>query len=427
MLIEFTTRNFRSFRDEATLSLVAEKLKNNPKETFPLYKEIDLLPVAGVFGPNASGKSNLFKALFFFKLAIENTNYLNMPIYSIPLFQPFMLDEKSSSKSSYFQIVLWDKKSSTEYRYGFEITKKAILSEWLIESSKAKKNITTKTLFTREGDVIKVHNSMVNNPGTLLKEVHPHGLALTVFAQLANPTSSKIFNLIRDNLFISDGTFDLQHLLQVAFEILHKNPQYKALLLSFLKNADLAISDLALNRNLMDKSQLQQFMKVMPTGLADAMGTQEMYSMQILTSHKIHGTDKVAPFEMAEFESVGTQRMFGLGAILMQVLDKGGTLVIDEFGNSLHPFLSKEIIKIFQSKKQNPNNAQLVFSCHDTFLLSSKGPNLRRDQIWFTEKDKTEAAKLHSLAEYKTKKELEVAKNYLEGRFGAVPVTTFED
>jgi AAA15 family ATPase/GTPase len=98
--------------------------------------------------------------------------------------------------------------------------------------------------------------------------------------------------------------------------------------------------------------------------------------------------------------------MFGLGAILMQVLDKGGTLVIDEFGNSLHPFLSKEIIKIFQSKKQNPNNAQLVFSCHDTFLLSSKGPNLRRDQIWFTEKDKTEAAKLHSLAEYKTVEEI---------------------
>lgn len=407
--------------------MVAESLKNNPSETFSPTKDLDVLPVAGIFGPNASGKSNMLKAIFFFKIAIESTNYLNVPIVSNPLLQPFLLDEKSSKKPTYFQIVLWNKETKSEYRYGFEVTKKEILSEWLIESSKANKNVTTKTLFTREASKITVHKSMDKNPDELIKKVHPNGLALTVFAQFANPSALRVYNLIKDKLFISDGTFDLMPLTQIASEILHKNPEYKSLLLTFLKSADLPIVDLNLDRKQLDESQLQQMMQVMPKSIADAMSKQDIFSNKIQTSYKIYGTNKTVLFDLAEFESIGTQRLYGLGAIMLQVMDRGGTLVIDEFGTSLHPFLSREIIKMFQNKKLNRNNAQLVFSSHDTFLLSSKGPNLRRDQVWFTEKDKTEAATLHSLAEYKTKKDLEIAKNYLEGRFGAVPVTTFED
>src|SRR6266487_2618455 len=103
MLIEFTTKNFRSFRDEATLSLVAESLGSNDTYTFHIRNDFELLPVAGIFGPNASGKSNLLKALLFMKLSIENTNYLNMPVFAHPLFQPYMLDNNSKNEPSFFQ------------------------------------------------------------------------------------------------------------------------------------------------------------------------------------------------------------------------------------------------------------------------------------------------------------------------------------
>jgi AAA15 family ATPase/GTPase len=427
MLIEFTTKNFRSLKDEATLSMVAEKLKSNKQDTVSLSNDVDLLPVAGVFGPNASGKSNLLKALFFLKIAVEHTNHLNVPVFSNPLLQPFKLDKNSDLKPSYFQIVLWDKNTQSEYRYGFETTKKKIVSEWLTKSSKVSKNVTEKELFTREGSEIKLHKSMDKKPESLINKVHPNSLALTVFAQFANKEALTVFDIIKDKLFISDGTFDLHQLLNIAFSILRENPSYKDRLLEFLKESDIAIENLKLNKSIVEKGALEQMIKGMPPGLAENFTNQDVFSEQILTSHKVYdGSGKMSSFEMSDFESTGTQRLFGLGTILLQVLDRGGVLVIDEFGNSLHPFISREIIRIFQNKKLNPNNAQLLFSSHDTFLLSSKGSNFRRDQIWFTEKDKKEQGSLHSLAEYKTKSDLKIAKNYLEGRFGAVPVTTFE-
>lgn len=426
MLIELTIKNFRSFKEETTFSMVAESLKSNTN-TFSTEYGLTLLPVAGIFGPNASGKSNLFKAVSFIKWAVENSNYLNSPVYSNPMLQPYKLDTKSAKKPSFFQIVLWDKKTNSEYRYGFEVSKTEIVSEWLFLKSKSGTKYTTKELFTREGNNIKVSKSMDKKPTDLANRVHPHALALTVFATLANSTALNVFELIKDKLYISDGTFDLGMLKDISFDILMENPHLKSPLINFLQSADLSIANIDYKTAAYSQKQIDNIKKLLPDELHNFFGSEGIAPQkQILTAHKIDGSDELATFNMEE-ESLGTQRLFGLGVLILSLMEKGGTIFIDEFGASLHPFISKAIVHLFQSKKTNPNNAQLVFITHETFLLSSKGANLRRDQIWFTQKNTKECASLHSLAEYKTKNDLEIAKNYLDGRFGAVPVTTFED
>jgi AAA15 family ATPase/GTPase len=130
-------------------------------------------------------------------------------------------------------------------------------------------------------------------------------------------------------------------------------------------------------------------------------------------------------FKLGDHESVGTTQLFGFAAVVLDALDYGHTLMIDEFGSSLHPFISSAIVKQFVSKKTNRNGAQLIVFTHESYLLSKKS-DLRRDQIWFVDKNEREETTMRSLAEYKTRNDYEVAKNYLEGRFGALPRLTFD-
>lgn len=425
MLIEFTAKNFRSFRDAATLSLEAEPLRD--RNELPLVADgTRLLPVAGIFGPNASGKSNIVKALFFAKWAVENGTSLNRPLTSHPHLQPFLLDKTTQKKPSYFQFILWDDENETRYRYGFEATKKEVTAEWLEESRKVKSRFASRMLFTREKQIIKLHKSIQKNAEDLKEKVLPNGLALTVFAQFANEPSLRVYGLIKDRIFIYEAVIDL---LQQAFQWCEENPDFKHRVEEFMKGADLGIGGITLSKSPVDPKAMDA---IIPPTLRALLGEpQGAFSTQVLTEHKIYGSGRSAEsqkmlFNLTEHESLGTQRLFGFAALVLRAVDSGATLIIDEFGNSIHPFISKGIVDIFSNQKINKRKAQLVFCSHETYLLSNKGPGLRRDQIWFTEKDEKERATLHSLAEYKTRKDFEISKNYLEGRFGAVPIVTFK-
>ena len=159
------------------------------------------------------------------------------------------------------------------------------------------------------------------------------------------------------------------------------------------------------------------------------------FNYRIRSQHSIYDDEgnkleKNREFNFGE-ESLGTQKIFALAVILLNALNNGEIVVFDELGSSLHPFLTKKIVELFQSPKSNKYGAQLIFTSHETFLLTKRTLNnkldLRRDQIWFADKGTNEASALRCLSEYKTKKEYELAKRYLEGRFGAVPVLKFEE
>ena len=166
MIIEFSVKNFRSFRELATLSLEAEPLKTGKSNLFSTEFKTKLLPSAGIFGHNASGKSNLVKALAYMQWAMLNSDYLNQPTTKSPLLQPFLLNLESCKDPSFFQIVLWDAEKKTEYRYGFEISGERVVSEWLETVTKVKKNRRRREIFLRNSqEFLKLDESMKESVG----------------------------------------------------------------------------------------------------------------------------------------------------------------------------------------------------------------------------------------------------------------------
>jgi AAA15 family ATPase/GTPase len=430
MIIEFTVKNFRSFKDEATLSLEAEGLRSSKVDVIKTDAG-NLLPAVGVFGPNASGKSNLTKALMFMQRAVRNTDTLNNPTTQDGRLRPFLLDKASAADPSFFQVVLWDDEEKAEYRYGFTINNKSVVSEWLDVSAKDAVQRRRRSIFIREGQNFDIHRLMAKELRPRAEQVSETGLALATFAQLNSPLALRIVSLLGEpNLIIYDGATEMN--LIRALERCRTDVAFKKRVISFLQQADLGIRELAINEVSIPADAFKKFPASVRKFIKENADDYDFDKTYLFfTAHRLHGkSDKednnLVAFNLQEDESLGTQRFLVLACLLFEALEKGAIFVLDELGASLHPFLTREIVNLFQNNKTNPNMAQLIFCSHETYLLS-KHSEMRRDQIWFTEKNDKEESSLRSLAEYKTRNDFEVAKNYLEGALGAVPVTRFPE
>jgi AAA15 family ATPase/GTPase len=423
MIIEFSVKNFRSFRELATLSFEAESLKTGENCLIATGSEIKLLPAMGIFGHNASGKSNLMKALAFMQWAMLNSDYLNQPTTKFPWLQPFLLNAQSGKEPSFFQIVLWDSENNSEYRYGFEIDSETILSEWLEVKAKVKVKRSKRMIFLRKGQsFLELDDSIKDTVGHLINNVRPTALALTVFAQFADPISSQVIKLInRPNFLIVDG--EGMDPIGYAMQQYHEKPDIALRVLQLLKKLDLGIQDLKVIREPFTEAHL----KTIPNELKP-LASQSSHVFRAVTTHKMYGSSEKGTsveFDFNNQESFGTRRLFGLVTLVLQILDIGGIFVLDELGASIHPFMSREIVRLFQKHDTNPKGAQLIFCSHETYLISN-WVGLRQDQIWFTEKNAEEETVLRSLLEYNMRSETEFEKNYRQGRFGAVPVIRSE-
>lgn len=423
MIIEFSTKNFRSFKELATLSLEAESFKTGESSLISTDFKLDLLPTVGIFGHNASGKSNLIKALAYMQWAMLNSDYLNQPTPNSPLLQPFLLNIKSCKEPSFFQIVLWDAENQAEYRYGFEITTENVVSEWLETCAKVKKNRRRRMIFLRKGQkFLELDESIKDSVGHLVNNVRPTALALTVFAQFADPISSQVIKLMdRSHFMIVDG--GALDPMGYAMQQYYEKPELASRVLQLLKKLDLNIQDLKVIREPFTDAHL----KAIPDELK-SLFNQPKDVFRAVTRHKMYGgttgKNHDVEFDFNNQESFGTRRLFVLTTLLVQILDIGGVFVLDELGSSIHPFMSKAIVALFQNHETNPKGAQLIFCSHETYLLSNQ-VGLRQDQIWFTEKNEQEETILRSLLEYDMRSDCEFEKNYRQGRFGAVPVIWF--
>jgi hypothetical protein len=418
MLIEFSIKNFRSFRDLTTLSLVAESLKTGKDCLILDDFDTALLPVAGIYGPNSGGKSNIIKALAYMQWAMLNSDYLNKPSTQHIFLQPFLLNENSSKEPSFFQIVLWDSQSKTEYRYGFEISPENIVNEWLEKKSKVKTKRSKKIIFLREGQEFSVlDDSIKDKVEHLITNVRPTALALTVFAQFAEPVASQIIQLMSyTNFLIVDGSN--ADPMGVALQHYNEQPEVAIRVLQLLKKLDLGIQDLKVVKEPFNDA----LMKGIPSELKHLFTYPKEVLRAISTHKKYHsGKDALVEFDFNKQESVGTQRLFLLMMMIIPILYKGGVFILDEFGSSLHPFMCREIVALFQNPQTNPNGAQFIFCSHETYLMSN-AVGLRQDQYWFTEKNSFEETTLRSLVDYNIRSEYEFEKNYRQGRFGGVPV-----
>jgi AAA15 family ATPase/GTPase len=416
MLVNFRVENFKSFKDFTEFSMEATKLKNLPENTFKKHN-ISLLKSAVIYGANASGKSNLKIAMETMQAIIKdsiNTEKMNKYPHA-----PFLLDSQTEKEASIFEMEFIIEEIL--YRYGFSIsTKGVIYKEWLHQKNLLAKIKRENLLFRREEDTF--HLGTLFKEGKLLEDkTRPNALFLSVVAQFNGAIATKILEWFSQVNILSN--IRSREFEEYSFQML-EDEGFKEKIVSFIKSADIGIYDIEKKKLSLDDLELsKEELNVIPEEVIKDI--QENGLSTINTLHTQYDKEKkftkLKTFKLT-VESEGTQKLLALSAPILDTLLGGKTLIIDELDNSLHTELVRAIIQLFNSKETNPNNAQLIFTTHDTNLMNQK--IFRRDQIWFTQKDIYGASELYSLIEYgkgKTRDDLALEKNYLEGKFGAKP------
>ena len=377
MIIQFTIGNFLSFKEQSTLSLVASALKEIqvPAEDIIFNvgtSGLSLMKSAVVYGANASGKSNFIKALEFFKWYVINSS------------KDIQAGERVNIES--FRL-----NSLTANRYGFEADNSLVHSEWLYQKAN-KKRAKEIELFYREKDNFDIHTKFVVGKELAGKRmVRANALLLSVAAQFNDPTAVEIMKWLNDTTIIS-GSNDEKIWNTATIQL--DDIKMKQRIVEFSRYADLGIENIEKIDNAI-------------------VSTHTQYDEE---GHEV----KTITFPFRKNESEGTIKYFSLAYPIIDALDNGKRLIIDEFDSKMHPLLTCRIIALFNSKETNPQNAQLIFTTHDTNLLSAN--IFRRDQVWFTQKDRYGATELYSLAEYKVRNDASFEKDYLSGKYGAIPI-----
>ena len=428
MLIQFSVGNYLSFKEIVTLNLVAANINElEESNIFRINKEISVVKSAGIYGANASGKTNLFRAIQFMRSFVVNSSKESQAKEKIDTI-PFRLNTESMRSPSFFEVlfVIEDQK----YRYGFEISQEKVFKEWLFFTKIAKENV----LFEREGDRINLDSRFKEGNG-LQQKTRNNALFLSVVAQFNGEISQKILHWFQ-NLNVISGLRDESYR-GVGINLLKTSQDADFSLASkafskMISEADLSIEDFKVSEFEIDASTLPREMpiEVKREFLKTLKGKK---SLKILTGHKKYDAENklngIEYFDFEEDESEGTKQYFRFAGPIIDTLHYGKVLFIDELDAKLHTILTSTIVKLFNNKETNPKNAQLVFTTHDTNLLACK--ILRRDQIWFTEKDNFASTDLYSLVEYKIEKEgsesvkvrndASFEKDYIRGRYGAIP------
>lgn len=408
MMLEFRVGNYRSIRDEVVFSFVAssdKKLLGNLTPT-GLKGLPYVMKSAAIYGPNASGKSTLLNAMHYMRAVIAESATL-MQLGQTFNVQPFRLDQDFIAKPSSFEVsfIL----GGIRHQYGFEISPERIVEEWLLVYKTAKpqqwfRRVFNQTLQSYEYDF----SSHLIGPRKLWQEAtRPNALFLSTATQLNSELLGPVYRwLVEQPVHLGAGLSPLPEYTTALLQ----NDSGKSAVRDFLQSADISIAEI----RTVPRQGFHQNIVFGPEGTQVTSEEKELLIPQF-----VHQTDKgSASFELHE-ESQGTQRLYALAAPILEVLEQGRILIVDELDSSLHPLLVRQLIKLFNNPGVNRKGAQLLFTTHDTSLLDKT--LFRRDQIWFTEKNKDQATCLYPLLDFSPRETEAWEKGYLIGRYGAVP------
>lgn len=400
-LLQFTVGNYRSFHQARTFSMVPSSIQDNPKECVVAEGHYRYLTAAAVYGANSSGKSNLVMALATMKRMVLNSVKLND--HDFLFYDPFLLAEDSGNQPTHFEIVYLDA-DETRVRYGFDYTLRQIEREWLFISKKNKKELP---YFVRDEEGIGVDEMLFAEGIGLEERTNDNRLFLSLVAQLGGTISKNVLDFFNSGYNVISGLNSQGYEGLTERQFLNKEAE-SVDALQFFKDLQLGFIDIETDEHEIEKGRK---------------------AIDVFTMHNIYNKDGEITgkqrFRFDYCESQGTQKLFELAGPLFEALRHGRLLVMDELDAKMHPLISQHIIKLFSSEKTNQHHAQLLFTTHDTNLLSSH--LLRRDQIWFTEKDKAESTDLYSLMHIvlpdgtKPRGDGNLERNYIKGRYGAVP------
>lgn len=401
-LLKFSVANFRSINTKRTISFVASSIKDEPRENVVSHGRIRYLRTCAVYGANSSGKTNLMMAMGLMTIMLRDSAKLNDGD-ELP-YDPFALSTTSTSKPTFFEVSF--AKDDFKYRYGFEYDENTIVSEWLYSCGMSSSK--EKVLFIRTSEGIAINEIDFEEGAGLESKTNDNRLFLSLVAQLGgeNTISKNVMAFFKDFNVISG-------LANVGYDDVTKE--------AFAEKTVEAESAMKLFKDLR-----LGFHDVWAEEIKDDNNKQEI---RIYTKHPIYNKNgkarKSAFFSMDYMESEGTKKVFELAGPIVNTLLLGRILVIDELDAKMHPLISQHLVNIFNDPEKNKNNAQLIFSTHDTHLLSAS--MLRRDQIWFTEKNEREETDVYCMMDIllpdgsKPRSDSNLEKNYILGRYGAIP------
>ena len=396
MLIRFSFKNFKSFKDENCLDMEATSLKEHEYNIAKIDNG-EYLKVSAIYGANASGKTNVLQAFDYMKkrILVSDDSKKNSPIDEENVYS-FMINNDPIALE--VEILA---KNNKIYKYGFELVKDNIISEWLYEKRVNK----FYSIFERENNNIKM---MKDNKLSKLANIDERTLFLNIYSKIDkdNEDFNNVYDWFVNSTYLDLGNPDFEGIIdkRVSLKIL-TDENYKKELLKFIKTFDAGIEDI----------------NTIPDSVEAVKNNNGIVNIKV--THKgENGEEKTFPFYL---ESNGTRKMFYLFDFFIDVLKNGMVLFVDELDVKLHPLLTRYIINLFHNSDTNKGNGQLIYSTHDTVNLNKD--TFRRDEIWFAEKDKDGISTIYSLADYKindvkVRNDATYNKDYLSGRYGAIPI-----
>jgi len=412
MLVEFRTKNFRSLRDEQVLSLVASTdktlLDTHALDT-GLKAAPHLLKSAVVYGANASGKSNLIKALQYMRGVVLESAAMQ-PGQTFDRLHPFKLDATSGSLPTEFEVTFI--LDGVRYQYGFAMNTQRIVSEQLLVYKAFKPQRWFERHFDAESGkyVYEFGPSLKGAKNLWEGATRPNALFLSMAVQLNSETLRPVFDWFANRLVILNEQSPLSP--QFSVQMLKQEAQRKAIC-EFLRAADISIADIEVATK---QAMVHSIRFDLATGKRDDEAGEQ--AVDEVKFHHITEHGK-AVFDLMD-ESSGTRNLLFLTGPILDILNKGLTLVVDELDTSLHTLLVQALVRMFHRPEVNTGGAQLVFTTHDTSLLDAYGL-FRRDQVWFVEKRPDQSSSLYPLLDFSPRKNEALERGYLQGRYGALP------
>ena len=410
MIQRFAFDNVLSFKGPQEFTMLAaprqERLFDDSQNFSEHTKDTKILLSGVVYGANASGKSNLIQALFHFhRFVVTGNQNLENQELSVPNFR---LDEAFTHKASVFEMECrW---KGINYRYGFSLTARAIEEEWLYVKDKRESEVFYRN---RQDFTIPAKNKILNEL-TSKRMVHSKALLVTIGAQFNDVSCAGFLDWVY-HLNIISGIEDRLYRDYTVRRMKESN-DFSRKVVDLIKFADFGIEDISIS------SMPRHNPTFNSAGEFESSTIDDLISKRFVMNSA--GKPELKDFHFGLFESEGTQKFAHIAGPILDILEKGGILVIDELDTKLHPELTERLVLMFHNKMLNSNHAQLIFTSHNTNLLGAR--IFRRDQIFFVEKDPFGASHLYSLATFKKngkspRNDEDLEANYLKGRYGALP------